>query len=391
MGLRKSIRRYVQDRRRKSAAKTNFDFSAIAWLLDRPPTGDIISTITGSTEANDLDLVKRVMKSYQAAQSNFVPSKSFWDTSILKLNSDIHEALIGDNTDLAAAKLRNPKDNSHFWGFDSIAVAPKGATEPHQLLLENLDPYGDWREQFDLWTYDKLVTLAEAVGGRRLHYPESPRKHSHDSVDAILDQIEERLGVTLEFPNPYAGEVGLASRRGVASFRALQALYQAWRIREIADGRDNFKILEIGAGLGRTAFFANSLGLKNYSIIDLPMTGAAQGYFLGRTLGNEKVGFHNEAGRSEVQIIPSAALDELSHDFDLILNVDSFTEMSADAMNGYWDFILKATPRFLSINHDENERSVADLYRDRPDIKVTRYPYWMRRGYVEEDFNLKSN
>lgn len=324
------------------------------------------------------------MTAYKKANADFVPSESFWDNSILKLNRDVHDALMGKDETLAASKLQNPGSNSHFWGFDSIAIAPTGKTEPHQDLLENLNTSGNWREQFHLWNQDKLITLADAIGARKLNNLESPRKHLPQNADEILDRIEAALGQEILFPNPYAGEFGLKTLRGIASFRAIQSLYQAWRIAQIATNKSTFKVLEIGAGLGRTAFFANMLGLQDYTLIDVPLTGAAQGYFLGRTLGEEKVNLYGENTSGTVNIVPASSLGDLGPNFDLVVNVDSLTEMAEESMISYWEFILKATPQFLSINHDENERSVSDLYQGIADLSVQRHPYWMRRGYVEE-------
>lgn len=384
MGLRKTIRRILRDSKRGTSAPTDFTFSSFIWLLNRPPTDTWPSAVTESTRADDAALISRVMAAYKKANADFVPSKSFWDTSILKLNADVHDALMGDDEELAASKLRKPKDHAHFWGFDSIATAPRGKTEPHQDLLERLDPAGNWEEQFSLWNQDKLITFAEAIGARKLHYPESPRRPEHQAVDHVIDQIEASLGRKVEFPNPYAGEFGLKTKRGAASFRALQSIYQAWRIAQIAAENKKFSVLEIGAGLGRTAFFANMFGVQNYTLIDVPLTNAAQGYFLGRTLGADKINLYGENTAGTVNIVPASSLNELDTDFDLVVNVDSLTEMDAASMASYWEFILKAASTFLSINHDENERSVSDLYRDVPGISVQRHPYWMRRGYVEE-------
>lgn len=384
MSLRKRIRRYVRDLRNRSSTPTNLSCSPFIWLLDRPPAGLSESATSEGTQVDDASLIRRVMTAYRKANADFVRSESFWDNSILKLNRDVHDALMGKDETLAASKLQNPGSNSHFWGFDSIAIAPTGKTEPHQDLLENLNTSGNWREQFNLWNQDKLITLADAIGARKLNNLESPRKHLPQNADEILDRIEAALGQEILFPNPYAGEFGLKTLRGTASFRAIQSLYQAWRIAQIATNKSTFKVLEIGAGLGRTAFFANMLGLQDYTLIDVPLTGAAQGYFLGRTLGEEKVNLYGENTSGTVNIVPASSLGDLGPDFDLVVNVDSLTEMAEESMISYWDFILKATPQFLSINHDENERSVSDLYQGIADLSVQRHPYWMRRGYVEE-------
>lgn len=390
MGIRKSIRRLLKKKRPNLSVDINTLSSKFLWLFDHPPSGGCEPAVSGLNDANDLSLVSRVMAAYKFANTKFEPSDSFWDKAILKLNSDIDEALMGSDQSQAAGKLRDPQNNCHFWGFDSIAQAPKGKTEPHQLLLERLDPVGNWQELYTLWTQDKLICLANVLGTTKLFYPEGARDYQGQTTDILLDEINEVLPFELEFPNPYAGELGLQSSRGIVSFRALQALYQAWRINEIRGDREEFRVLEIGAGLGRTAYFAHQFGITDYSIIDIPMTGAAQAYFLGRTLGEDCINLYGENSKGSVNLLPASALHELDQNYDLIVNIDSFTEMAEESMIGYWNFILEATPEFLSINHDENSRSVSDLFANDSRLRVKRHPYWMRRGYVEEHVTITS-
>jgi hypothetical protein len=74
---------------------------------------------------------------------------------------------------------------------------------------------------------------------------------------------------------------------------AIQAIYQAYRLVEVA-GRDA-RVVEIGGGMGRTALYAHTLGIRNYTIFDLPLTNVMQSYFLGRTLGGEAIGMYLES------------------------------------------------------------------------------------------------
>jgi hypothetical protein len=313
-------------------------------------------------------------------------SESFWDNYINKLNSSVHNALNSGIPELAASILRNPSQNTHFWGFDSIAKAPIGEIEPHERVLRMQNKQAPLDSMLAVWIYDGLLSLADAVGARRVTYPETSRKHkiSYGDVDEILDAIEDSIGSLVLFLNPYAGEVGLASKRGIISFRAVQSLYQAWRIRQLMDGIQNPRILEIGAGLGRTAGFAWQLGLRDYSIIDIPLTNAAQGYFLGRTLGESNIRLFGEPSRGGVQIIPASELRSIDGNFDLVVNVDSLTEMDSNAATEYFEFAKRSAPLLLSINHELNPITVKSLYEGDPNIKAMRYPYWIRRGYVEE-------
>ena len=71
--------------------------------------------------------------------------------------------------------------------------------------------------------------------------------------------------------------------------------------------------------------------------------------------------------------------------YDLIVNVDSLTEMDFSTAKGYWQKIKASTNLFLSINHEANPFRVQDLMaEDSLDLDVSRGLYWMRRGYVEE-------
>ena len=44
---------------------------------------------------------------------------------------------------------------------------------------------------------------------------------------------------------------------------------------------------------------------------------------------------------------------------------------------------------FLSISHEFNAQTVCDLYKNDAKVKVIRFPYCMRRGYVEERLSWK--
>ena len=360
------------------------DLESFGWLLSRSPMPSTELVVAPPQAAEDSVLVPRVMSAYAAASAAFAPSRSFWDGSIRRLNADIDAALCGSDAAAAARLLRDPARNTHFWGFDAVCTAPEGKLEPHESVLTNLAPSRDWRELYAIWLHDSLANFADAIGARRLTYPESPKRDLYDSPDAILDRIDETLSRSIQFPNPYADELGLKTRRGVVGFRAIQSLYQGWRIAQFARGNDAFKVLEIGAGLGRTAYFAHQFGVRNYSIIDVPLTNAAQGYFLGRTLGPDNVKLYGEPGAAAVTIHSASELATLEGRYDLIANVDSLTEMTQETARSYWSFAKRAAPTILSINHEFNPFTFRELYAGDASVFVERYPYWMRRGYVEE-------
>ena len=158
-------------------------------------------------------------------------------------------------------------------------------------------------------------------------------------------------------PNPYPNEVGLKTSRGVASYRAVQALYQAYRVAELVRDRPNARVIEIGGGLGRTAFYAHQFGLRDYTLIDLPMTNVAQAYFLGRVLGADAICLCGE-NRPGIRIQPPAVFLDAADRYDLVVNVDALPEMAADTATAYCQAIKARADIFLSINHEYNALTV---------------------------------
>src|SRR5207237_2562341 len=126
---------------------------------------------------------------------------------------------------------------------------------------------------------------------------------------------------------PFKDERGIESSRGVISYRAVEALYQAWRVAELLEADNGSgRVVEIGAGLGRNAYYARTFGIHDYTLVDLPLTGISQAYFLGRTLGPHAILLHGENApdaRSRIKILPPHAFLNDDDRYDLALNVDS--------------------------------------------------------------------
>ena len=71
-------------------------------------------------------------------------------------------------------------------------------------------------------------------------------------------------------------------------------------------------------------------------------------------------------GPAAVSVLPPAALESLAGRFDLIVNIDSWTELSPETVQGYWDFARRSADAVLSINHEENGAERALALRKRP-------------------------
>jgi hypothetical protein len=259
-----------------------------------------------------------------------------------------------------------------FYGFDNLT----------RTVLSN--PTTEERVH-GIGMYQDLLQLSEALGARRLWNPEATHREALPDVDTLLCSIDRVVGFRVDFPNPFPDEVGLATSRGIASYRAVQALYQALRLLSAARDNTDARVAEIGAGLGRTALYARRFGMRNYTIVDLPMSAVAQAYFLGRALGPDEICLYGE-DRPGIRILPPGAFLNASDRYDVVMNVDSLTEMAHATACAYCEAIKARAALFVSINHELNPFTARDVCGETGMKMLKRTPYWLRRGYVDEEY-----
>jgi hypothetical protein len=371
-------------RQRDLLIKKNNELEANRWLRHRPVDSfNYILSIGSGAKFDDSKIVGRLMESYQ--KSNFqVDNGSLWTALFDEHHSSIHQVFMSGNVNEARQILSNPAKSNIFYGFDELTLAY------NQIFKDNPKPLLDMCQ-------DDLFRFCEAIGEMPLSNPEAERIVCDASMtsDDLINKIEDGLGIKLDFPDIYPDAVGLSSSRGIVTYRAIQALYLSYRIDNILKlmGRRDGSVCEIGAGLGRSAFYANRLGIKDYTLVDIPITLMTQGYFLMSALGGDAVVLPGEAGRSKGKIklmLPDEFFSS-NENYDLIANVDSLTELGSTLALRYLHDISKKTSIFLSINHEVNTirvNKLLDVDRLGP-FTVSRYPYWMRNGYVEELISFK--
>lgn len=286
--------------------------------------------------------------------------RSMW-TGIFERQRPVHDALMDDGIDRLRNVLSDPGSTDLFYGVDNLC-----AFIIDQNGYKDLPTMNDGDETGIL-----LHRCAELVSNA-----------GSDPIEAIDAALNQRIA----FPNPFRGEYGVLTDRGVATYRAVQALYQTWRIRQLVGNKGS--VLEIGPGAGRTAFYAFRSGL-DYTTIDLPLGVVAQACFLGATLGEDRLwlaGDSPDRRPGRVRLLP-ASLGLPDDRFDLILNVDSMTEMDGAAAVRYARWIADHAPTFMSINHDLNSFTVDQVCRASfAARKATPTPYPMRPGYTESVF-----
>ena len=369
-GIVLKIRNFL--RARKIATYSDSSLFHSESLLDASPAA---ATSIANSLVEDKELINRIIVAYQGANQTDL-GKSMWNLFFTTYHQPVHQALIDGNEKTVTEILRKPEISDLFYGFDILTKSFQGVFRKKRA-----------REAYAKACLDGLVRFAESVGAVSMDNPADIQKKMSWKTENVLSELD-KVCMPFSMPNTFANEHGLGSSRGVISYRVPQALYQAWRIKQLVGGIKNPRILEIGAGLGRTAFYAHELGIKDYTIVDLPITTVAQAYFLGRTLGEGNIcldgeQFDDDQNRVKI-VVPETYLAE-SKTYDLVLNVDSLTEMDFSVAQAYWDKIKISTNTFLSINHEAHKFRVRDLLvEDLHSLIVHRGVYWMREGYAEE-------
>lgn len=252
---------------------------------------------------------------------------------------------------------------------------------------------------------DKLYSLAEAVGAAPVENPEQGafgRRVRRDDGE-LVRRISARLGIDVAPPDIDGGLLKIAAGNGLFGERDANAIYTANLLRQTTRDVEAPRICEIGGGSGRVAYWSRRLGLRSYTIVDLPHVNVVQGYYALKTLGAGDVALFGEqpvaavAGR--LQILPAHAIAQLREPlFDLVLNQDSFPEMSAETVTDYLAWITASCRgSMLSINQESKPPygkglahiSVPELTATAGGFELTyRFPYWLRRGYVVELYRI---
>jgi hypothetical protein len=340
-------------------------------MVHRPMahTRDDHAISTGSASGDDTTLVWRIIAAYRRsvdAQSG----GGFWQTDFAQMKRDVHDALMSGDVQLVAQHLRNPAGNRLFYGFEAIF---KGAV-----------PTPAWLSEYSRLVHNQLMRLCEAVGIIKLANPEAYNPGDPPptlaSPDELLAFADEAFGFRIEFPNPYAEEFGLLTSRGIATLRSIDALYQAWRLWSLCGRNAGARVVEIGGGLGRAAYCAHRIGIGSYTIIDIPLTCVAQAYHLGRTFADHVIELEGESLGRPIRIKSPTFFFEQADRYDIAFNSDSLPEIDPETASRYVEAMKALCGMFLSINHEcfmpvRQTMGVPAEYR---------FPYWIRRGYVEE-------
>ncbi len=338
-----------------------------------------VQIVEGDNDINDKNLVKRIINAYCQSATGIVGTGGpIWD-QIASKTQDLHESLCSGDIPAVTKFLRFPHQSNLLYGFEMVFDEySKAATDNSAIPALQAQ-----------WAHDNFVRLAETMGAIPTYLPEVDFQERMWEPEQLLLAIEQLLGFAVQFPNTIPNEYGIPTSRGVISHRAVQALYQAWRLSQVRAFTKGGKTVEIGAGLGRTAWFASLFGLDDYTIVDLPMANVAQAYFLGRALGEDRVVLHGEpdSNNPQIRIQPPAWFHAAKDRYDIAINNDSMVEIGIEAVEAYWQQLAVRSDIFISMNHEAQSFRIADISnRLGHDVPTLRSLHPLRKGYVEEIF-----
>jgi hypothetical protein len=319
------------------------------------------------------------------------PESEVWDP-ITSMNRPIHDSLLSDDESLKRM-LMDPVKTNLFYGVDNLAVGVLGE-----------DPYVHQTSEHQTFIYKSLEKLATQIGLEKLSNPEyqgdSPKnypwgggfsgRNSLKIVENFLDEIDHELDVNLRFQNPFNGEIGLSTSRGIVSTRSVSAVYYAWRIKQWESLTQSKEVIEIGPGMGRVLKLTYEM---QYGVtgVDLPLGLIGSALFLASTLGEDLIQLHGEKNSDspKIKLVPADKFDGKDKKYGIALNTDSLTEMSYGVAHDYLEKLEKCCEIFISINHESNSYTVADVANQFPNFKkLYRAPFLLREGYLEEVYIL---
>jgi hypothetical protein len=340
-----------------------------------------------------LDLCKRIVDSFGKARATYeVERDSTWFFIQRRSQQPFLDAIADPSGKALQGFLHDIYQGKALQGMDQHARVTQGPGLGYALAA-----------------YDALVRVCEAIGVLSLENPfPSHRDERNKNVKIAPDELLSGLDAALGFRVMPAlvghGKIGLKTSRGVFNYRDFMNLYTGYRVHQLVSDLKDPWVVEIGGGFGKAALYAWQLGVRCYTIIDLPYVNALQAFLLGTCLPGGRVNLFGEteqAGQPGViDILPPIRFGTLQS-IDLVLNQNSLPEMGRANALGYLQQSRANARRFLSINQEAAKTMTPDGVRQNVVRElvnavggyrlVHRLPFWMRQDHVEELYVIQAD
>lgn len=250
-----------------------------------------------------------------------------------------------------------------------------GTAQGHYFFEKLKKDLDDNQKNTGFAIYDKFITLMEANAIIPAFSPEQYQtkndflKFYTIDPDDYITMLEKSFECDLSAPQYQGNHFGImTNKHGLYSDRDIMALGIAIYIKQAYWNKENISICDIGGGVGYLAYWLTKLGFNNVTYVDLPTVTVSAKYFL-KTNGVEGINF----------ISPS----EFDGNYDVVINFDGLTTYGEEIAKDYVGKIENHAKHFLSINREIDAFRVSDICNMR---RITRNPFWLRKGYITEDY-----
>lgn len=338
-------------------------------MVNHPPVEAAASFGWGEAPVRDDDILKRVC--------------DYFDERVkreeIKSDSVIWGSITSTHTEFV--KLIQERDYEKLHEYMSLMFTrnvTSGTAQGdfyYKKLVENKD---DIQKNAGFTIYDKFITLMEAIGLIPAFSPEEYQKNDDFlkyftvKPDNYINFLEESFKCKLDAPKYQGGLFGMkTNNHGLYSDRDIMCLGIAIRIYESYHHRKNISICNIGGGVGYLEYYLIKMGFTNLTMIDLPTVSTTAKYFIETNLPENK---------DDINLI--SPLD-FTGEHDLVVNFDGLTTYGKESAQNYVDKIADNAKHFLSINREHDDFRVCDIC---PMVRVSRNPFWYRKGYIEENY-----
>jgi hypothetical protein len=289
-----------------------------------------------------------------------------WDGILAAYEGPLHWALLSRDLRLVTTCLHNLYEPKVIWGMDI--------------------PLGDhFRPAWEA----NAINLGTALGFIPQFNQEQPIDLLFDAA-TFCDQVEATTGIQIH----HVGGMGMPGAQIGGRFIPFKLL-NALLIHKLT--LPGAQCLELGAGIGMMGYLIAKQDFAIYHTIDLPLASVIQAWHLRLATSPENVWLAGEPEPQE-QLIRIHGLQPLPEGLrlDWVLNQDSLPEIAEDQAIDYVKLIAGKlrddSSRFFSINQEscrEGQHNSAELiHRHTTLIRHTRMPWWLRAGYVYEEWSL---
>jgi len=206
----------------------------------------------------------------------------------------------------------------------------------------------------------------------------SQLRKKNQPIQSLESYLKRNMYKSIILPNKFQ------SRSHLLSYLHFNNIINTGRLKELGD----IKYLEIGSGSGLlTSLIIEKLNVKKVHLIDLPHVIVYSFIYLSYKFPNLKISLPNEINLKDSSFVSFYLPGEIENikNFNLMVNTESFAEMSMPNIVSYMNFLRENSETknlFYCCNRVEKfMRNKSQINGDLLPIRFTEYP-WMQQDEV---------